>query len=219
MAKGLTGVVLVLDDLSLASSSTAPIVIIKNSTVEIHLEETSTLTDNEDPTNETSSDATLADAFEGACIKVKSGSGVTFCGSGNLNIAANAKNGIKGGSTAALVFNQSGKISVSGSGKYYGATESGAAATETASEVTDLPAVKIKSASKAKKAFTVKWKKLSSSKRSKVAGIEILSPNSALSRLVNVDLPDPVPPAMPMITQPIIRRGEVNFPVSVGALW
>ena len=127
VSKGLSGVTLILDDLTLTSSTTAPIVVKKTAAVNIHLEGTSTLTDNEDPANETSSDATVADAFEGAAIKVKSGSIVTFCGSGNLNVVANAKNGIKGGSTASLIFNQSGTINVSGSGKYYGGTTSGAA--------------------------------------------------------------------------------------------
>jgi hypothetical protein len=125
--KSLNDVTLILDDLTLASSSTAPIVIKKSSTVNIHLEGLSAITDNEDPDDETSSDATVADAFEGAAIKVKSGSTVTFCGDGNLNIVANAKNGIKGGSTAALIFNGSGTVTVTGSGKYYGGTKSGAA--------------------------------------------------------------------------------------------
>ncbi len=127
VGKNLSDVTLILEDLSLASSSTAPLVVKKSSNVSIHLEGTTTLTDNENPDNETSSDATVADAFEGAAIKVKSGSAVTFCGDGNLNIVANAKNGIKGGSTASLIFNQSGKITVSGSGKYYGGTVAGAA--------------------------------------------------------------------------------------------
>lgn len=127
VSKSLSDVTLILDNLTLSSSSTAPVVIKKSSTVIIHLEGTSTLTDNEDPDNETSSDATVADAFEGAAIKVKSGSTVTLCGEGNLNIVANAKNGIKGGSTAALIFNGSGTVAVTGSGKYYGGTKSGAA--------------------------------------------------------------------------------------------
>jgi len=125
--KSLSDVTLILDNLTLASSSTAPVVVKKSSTVSIHLEGSSTLTDNEDPDDETSSDATVADAFEGAAIKVKSESAVTFCGEGNLNIVANAKNGIKGGSTASLVFNGSGTITVTGNGKYYGGTKSGAA--------------------------------------------------------------------------------------------
>ena len=127
VGKGLSGVTLILDDLTLASSATAPIVVKKSATVNIHLEGTSTLTDNEDPANETSSDTDVADAFEGAAIKVKSGSVVTFCGSGSLHLVANAKNGIKGGATASLIFNQSGTIDISGNAKYYGATTTGAA--------------------------------------------------------------------------------------------
>ena len=127
VSKGLSNVTLILDNLTLASSTTAPIVVKKSATVTIHLEGTSTLTDNEDLANETSTDTTVAEAFEGAAIKVKSGSSATFCGDGNLNVVANAKNGIKGGSTAELIFNQSGTINVIGNAKYYGATTSGAA--------------------------------------------------------------------------------------------
>lgn len=105
VAKGLSDVVLVLDDLTLTSSSTAPLVIKKSSTVTIHLEGTSSLTDAEDPEDENSTDTTVADAFEGACVKVKSGSSVTFCGGGTLNVYGNAKNGIKGGATSSLIFN------------------------------------------------------------------------------------------------------------------
>ena len=127
VSKGLSNVTLILDNLTLASSSTAPIVVKKSATANIHLVGTSTLTNNEDPANETSADATVAEAFEGAAVKVKSGSTVTFCGDGNLNVVANAKNGIKGGATASLIFNQSGTINISGNAKYYGATTSGAA--------------------------------------------------------------------------------------------
>lgn len=127
VSKGLSNVTLILDNLSLTSSATAPIVVKKSANVNIHLVGTSTLTDNEDPANETSTDTTVAEAFEGAAVKVKSGSPVTFCGEGNLNAVANAKNGIKGGATASLIFNQSGTINVSGNSKYYGATTSGAA--------------------------------------------------------------------------------------------
>ena len=127
VSKGLSNVTLILDNLSLSSSTSAPIVVKKSATVNIHLVGTSTLTDNEDPANETSTDTTVAEAFEGAAVKVKSGSTVTFCGEGNLNAVANAKNGIKGGATASLIFNQSGTINVSGNSKYYGATTSGAA--------------------------------------------------------------------------------------------
>ena len=127
VGKGLSSVTLVLDNLTLASSTTAPIVVKKSATANIHLVGTSTLTDNEDPANETSTDTTIAEAFEGAAIKVRSGSTVTFCGDGDLNVVANAKNGIKGGATASLIFNQSGTINVSGNAKVYGATSAGAA--------------------------------------------------------------------------------------------
>ena len=127
VGKSLSGVTLILDNLTLTSSSTAPLAVKKGSDVSVHLTGVSTLTDNEDPANETSSDATVAEAFEGAAVKVKSGSTVTFCGDGDLNIVANAKNGIKGGSTSSLIFNQSGTVTVTGSGKYYGGTVSGAA--------------------------------------------------------------------------------------------
>lgn len=127
VSKGLSDVTLILDNLTLASSTTAPIVIKKSAAANIHLVGTSTLTDNEDPDNETSTDTTVAEAFEGAAIKVKSGSTVTFCGDGDLNIVANSKNGIKGGATAELLFNQIGTINISGNSKYYGATTSGAA--------------------------------------------------------------------------------------------
>ncbi|MBQ7714465.1 MAG: carbohydrate-binding domain-containing protein [Clostridia bacterium] len=127
IAKSVSGVTLILDSLTLSSSATAPIVIKKTAEATIHLTGTSTLTDNEDPANETSSDPTVSEAYEGAVIKVKSGASLTFCGDGNLNIVANSKNGIKGGSTTSITFNQSGSITVTGSGKYYGGTTSGAA--------------------------------------------------------------------------------------------
>lgn len=127
VSKGLSDVTLILDNLTLASSTTAPIVVKKTATANIHLVGTSTLTDNENPANETSTDVTVSEAFEGAAVKVKSGSVVTFCGDGNLNVVANAKNGIKGGATASLIFNQSGTVNVSGNAKYYGTTTSGAA--------------------------------------------------------------------------------------------
>ena len=127
VAKGVSGVTLILDNLTLSSSATSPIIIKKTAEAAIHLTGTSTITNNEDPANETSSDATIAEAYEGAAIKVKSGANLTVCGDGDLNVVANSKNGIKGGSTASITFNQSGTITVTGSGKYYGGTTSGAA--------------------------------------------------------------------------------------------
>ncbi len=108
VAAGLSGVVLVLDDLTLTADSTAPLVVKKNTTSTIHLEGESTLTDNEDPANEDSSDTTTAENFEGAAVKVKSGSTVTFCGSGTLTAdGSSCKNAIKGASTASLIFSDS----------------------------------------------------------------------------------------------------------------
>lgn len=97
VAKGLSGVTLILDNLELASSSTAPIVVKKGSTVTITVVGTSTLTDNEDAAAED----TNAD-FEGAAIKVKSGSSLTLAGDGTLTVLGNAKNGIKGGAESDL---------------------------------------------------------------------------------------------------------------------
>ena len=98
--KGLNDVVLVLDGLSLTSANTAPVVVKKESSVTIHLDGTSTLTDNEDAsTKDTNED------FEGAAIKVKSGSTVTFCGDGTLNVNGNAYNGIKGAAESTQIYN------------------------------------------------------------------------------------------------------------------
>ena len=96
--KGLSDVTLIFDSLSLASSTTAPIVIKKGSSATISLSGTSTLTDKEDAsTEDTNSD------FEGAAIKIKSGSTLTLSGNGTLNIdASSCKNGIKGGSEATV---------------------------------------------------------------------------------------------------------------------
>lgn len=104
VAKSLSDVTLILDNLDLASTIGAPIVVKKSSNVTIHIENTVTLTDNENPEDEESTDADVADAYEGAAIKVKSGSTAEFCGSGTLNVNGNAKNGIKGSETAALTF-------------------------------------------------------------------------------------------------------------------
>ncbi len=102
ISKEVTGVTLILDNLSLASGSTAPIVIKKSSSATIELSGTSTLTDKEDASTEDTNDD-----FEGAAIKVKSGSTLNLSGSGKLNVeCSSCKNGIKGGSEA--------KINISG---------------------------------------------------------------------------------------------------------
>ena len=101
--KGTTGVTLVLNNLTLASSATAPLSCNKTTEVNLILEGTSTLTDNEDPANEDSADETVADAFEGAALKVKSGSSLTISGTGTLTAdGSSCKNAIKGAATAVI---------------------------------------------------------------------------------------------------------------------
>ena len=100
VSKSLDNVTLIFDSLSLTSAQTAPVVVKKGSNVTIHLDGTSTLTDNEDASTEDTNED-----FEGAAIKVKSGSNVTFCGGGTLNVYGNAKNGIKGAAESSQTFN------------------------------------------------------------------------------------------------------------------
>lgn len=96
--KGITGVVLVLNGLTLTSADTAVIACNKSSqvTIEAAAGSENTLTDgaqnNEDnyPDNEN---------VENAVLKCKDGSQVVLCGTGILNINANGKNGIKSGAT------------------------------------------------------------------------------------------------------------------------
>lgn len=103
--KGIRNVKIVLEDFSLESSNTAPIIIGKESRVSIQIVGTSTLTDNENPENETSTDPLLADAYEGAAIKMKSGATLKLFGTGVLNIEGNSKNGIKGSTGTILEVN------------------------------------------------------------------------------------------------------------------
>ena len=99
--KGTEGVTLVLSDLHLTSTTSAPISVNKTSEATIVIEGENVITDLEDPANEDSEDPDIADAFEGAAIKVKSGANVTFTGTGTLTADGSAcKNGIKGGSEA-----------------------------------------------------------------------------------------------------------------------
>lgn len=96
--KGVKGVTLVLNGLTLTSSDTAPLTCKKSSEVTIIAENgtVNTLTDaaynNDDkhPENENA---------ENAVIKCKDGSNVTLCGTGTLNVVSNGKNGIKSGAT------------------------------------------------------------------------------------------------------------------------
>ena len=106
--KGTTGVVLVLDSLTLTSTSTAPVSVNKGAEAEIVIKGNNTLTDSEDPANENSTDETIAEAFEGAGIKVKSGSSLTLTGTGTLTVnGSSCKNGIKGGATSTVTVGDS----------------------------------------------------------------------------------------------------------------
>lgn len=94
--KGTADVTLILSDLSLTSSTTAPITCGKSSVVTIAAADgtTNTLTDaaqNNDTDYPTNTDA------ENAVIKGKDGAQVVLCGSGSLTLNANGKNGIKSG--------------------------------------------------------------------------------------------------------------------------
>ena len=110
--KGVTGVKIILDNLTLASSKTAPIVIKKDgASATIKSVGFNTLINNEDPNNEFSEDPELVDAFEGAVIKVKSNSSLTFEGTGAIKAVGNTKNGIKGGSESSIILN-AGMISI-----------------------------------------------------------------------------------------------------------
>ncbi len=98
VAKSLSNVTLILDNLTLSNSDTAPIIVKKSSSVLMKLVGTSTITNNEEASKET----TDPDNFEGAAIKVKSGSALTIFGDGTLNAVGNAKNAIKGGAESSL---------------------------------------------------------------------------------------------------------------------
>ncbi len=96
--KGTTGVVLILKDLTLTSTTGATVSLNKGSEVKLIIEGTVNLTDAEDPADEESEDAEVADAFDGAAIKAKDGSNVYLTGTGTLNIdGSSCKNGIKVG--------------------------------------------------------------------------------------------------------------------------
>lgn len=106
--KGTEGVVLILDDLNLRSSTSSPLTVKSGAEATIVIEGENTLTDAEDPANEDSEDAEVADAFEGAAIKVKSSSAVTITGTGTLTAdGSDCKNGIKGGTSAVITVGES----------------------------------------------------------------------------------------------------------------
>lgn len=93
--KGVRDVRLELRDLSLASETTAPVVLGKASGVTIVTEGSVVLSDNV-PAD--------APAAEGACIRLKAGAEAEFRGSGRLELRGTAKNGIKGGSGTSIAF-------------------------------------------------------------------------------------------------------------------
>ncbi len=95
--KGVTDVTLILEDLDLACSTTSPISLNKSTSTVIFVTGTVTLTDNEDEANDTGASNST---FEGAVIKVKTGSSAVICGDGTLNAVGNCKNGIKGAASA-----------------------------------------------------------------------------------------------------------------------
>lgn len=118
--KGTTGVVLVLDGLTLSSQTTAPIICAKSTevTIEAAAGTVNTLSDTEanndgsdnsstennnaegsDSETVTNNDASSNSAAENAVIKCKDGSQVVLCGTGELILRANGKNGIKSGAS------------------------------------------------------------------------------------------------------------------------
>lgn len=130
--KGTTGVVLVLDGLTLSSQTTAPIICAKSTEVTIEaaagtvntLSDTEANNDGSDDSNTkanndgrddsntennnaegsdsetvTTNDASSNSAAENAVIKCKDGSQVVLCGTGELILQANGKNGIKSGAS------------------------------------------------------------------------------------------------------------------------
>ena len=96
--KGATDVTLILSDLTLTSSTTAPIVCGKSSQVTIYAAEGTSNTLTDAAQNNDTEYADNADA-ENAVIKCKDGAQVVLCGSGSLTLNANGKNGIKSGTT------------------------------------------------------------------------------------------------------------------------
>ena len=98
--KDTTGVVLILKDLDLTSTTGATVSVNKGAETQLVIEGTVTLKDAENPEDENSTDEEIADAFDGAAIKVKDGANVYLTGKGTLIINAICKNGIKSGDEA-----------------------------------------------------------------------------------------------------------------------
>jgi hypothetical protein len=111
--KGTTGVVLVLKDLDFTSTTGAPVSLNKNTEVKLVVEGTVKLTDAEDPADEDSTDEEVADAFDGAALKVKDGANVYLTGTGTLTLDASyCKNGVKVGDDESTSFVMEGSLTV-----------------------------------------------------------------------------------------------------------
>ena len=87
--KGTEGVVLILKDLDLTSTTGATLSLNKGTETKIVIEGTVTLTDAEDTADEE------LDTYDGAAIKAKAGSSAVLTGTGTLNVNGNAEHGIK----------------------------------------------------------------------------------------------------------------------------
>ena len=96
--KGVTGVTLILNGLTLSASATAPLTCNKGSEAEIVAAEgtVNTLADDE-LNNDDLYDTDQYPDIENAVIKCKDGSKVTLSGTGTLNVFSKGKNGVKGG--------------------------------------------------------------------------------------------------------------------------
>ena len=101
--KGTAGVILVLKDLDLTSTSSAPLSLNKESEVKIIISGTVTLTDAENAADENAADTAAADAFDGAALKAKANSMVYLTGDGTLNLIGKTKNGLSGGDEASVI--------------------------------------------------------------------------------------------------------------------
>ena len=102
--KGITGVRLVFQDLTLSSGSTAPLLLKKGASVDLIISGTVVLTDLEDP-----ADDGVSDSFEGAAVKINGdGARLAIYGGGTLLAdGSKCKNGIKAGEGSEIMINGS----------------------------------------------------------------------------------------------------------------
>ena len=92
-----TGVTLILRDLSLSSSVTAPLLVGKGAAASLDIRGTVALTDRENPGGAASPDAAVAGAFQGAAVRLKDGAALSIGGSGVLRADGSAcQDGIAG---------------------------------------------------------------------------------------------------------------------------